>query len=220
MASTTVSNAGPVSVTTTSHGAETRPVELNEAAVQDTHAKLAMMLMSACWTPAAALRVVVELNIPHILATQAPAPKHTLTSEEILQHVADATKPNARNLERTMRLLTCKSVFSEEVEYSAQGEQQVVVRRYGLTPLSRVLVPGHSTGSVANFVKFATVGPVYGKALAHLRCARTPPSFSQIPLSTDFLFFFFLFFCFFGTRRSNFTSAANFSTDFRPQDSS
>jgi len=169
MASTTVSNAGPVSVTTvTSHGAETRPVELNEAAVQDMHAKLAMMLMSACWTPAAALRVVVELNIPHILATQAPAPKHTLTSEEILQHVADATKPNARNLERTMRLLTCKSVFSEDVEYSAQGEQQVVVRRYGLTPLSRVLVPGHSTGSVANFVKFATVGPVYGKALAHL----------------------------------------------------
>ena len=175
MASTTVGNAGPVSVTTTSHGAETRPVELNEAAVQDMHAKLAMMLMSACWTPAAALRVVVELNIPHILATQAPAPKHTLTSEEILQHVADATKPNARNLERTMRLLTCKSVFSEEVEYSAQGEQQVVVRRYGLTPLSRVLVPGHSTGSVANFVKFATVGPVYGKALAHLRYARSPP---------------------------------------------
>lgn len=132
------------------------------------HAKLAMMLMSACWTPAAALRVVVELNIPHILATQAPAPKYTMTSEEILQHVAAASKPNARNLERTMRLLTCKSVFSEEVEYSAKGEMQTVVRRYGLTPLSRVLVPGHSTGSVANFVVFATVGPVYGKALEHL----------------------------------------------------
>jgi hypothetical protein len=169
MASTTVNDA-VLPLATHTHAAAVTPPELNEETMQDMRAKLAMMLMSACWTPAAALRVVVELNIPHILATQAPAPKHLLTSEEILKHVANASKPNARNLERTMRLLACKSVFSEEVEYVADGASQTASsRRFGLTPLSRVLVPGHATGSVANFVKFATVGPVYGKALGHLR---------------------------------------------------
>ncbi len=178
MASTTA-NGAALPLATHTHAAAVAPAELNEKTMQDMHAKLAMMLMSACWTPAAALRVVVELNIPHILATQAPAPKHLLTSEEILKHVANASKPNARNLERTMRLLACKSVFSEEVEYIAEGASQTVVRRFGLTPLSRVLVPGHPTGSVANFVKFATVGPVYGKALEHLRCD-TGPIISRI----------------------------------------
>jgi hypothetical protein len=45
-------------------------MELNEEEEQDTMSKLVIMLMSISWTPAAALRTIVELDIPHILATQ------------------------------------------------------------------------------------------------------------------------------------------------------
>jgi hypothetical protein len=92
-----------------------------------------------------------------------------MTAEEILQHVPAASKPHARNLERIMRLLTCKNVFTEEMEYITKGDSPTVVRKFALTPLSRVLVPGHDSGTMANFVKLTTVGSVYGKALEHLR---------------------------------------------------
>jgi hypothetical protein len=146
-------------------------VDLNEEEQEDIVAKLVVMLLSVSWTPAAALRTIVELNVPHILATHAPAPSHSMTAEELLQHAPGASRPNARNLERMMRLLTSKNIFSEEVEKVGEGDSLVVTRRYALTPLSRVLVPGHASGTVANFVKFTTMSPVFCKAMEQLRCA-------------------------------------------------
>ena len=173
-------NGAGLPLNATHSAPEAAPVDLNEQTVQDTQAKLAMMLMSACWTPAAALRVVVELNIPQIMATQAPAPKHMLTCEEIVKHVPNASKPNPKILERTMRLMACKSVFTEEVEYSAcPGRLADDGQALRIDAAVARLGPSHPTGTVANFVKFATVGPVYGKALDHLRCdtrQSNPPS--------------------------------------------
>lgn len=121
-----------------------------EEAEEDTMSKLVIMLLSSSWTPAAALRTIVELDIPHILAKHG---EHGLTAEELLQHVPNASKPNARNLERIMRLLVCKSVFSEDLTHNP------LVRRFALMPLSRVLVPDHPSGTMANFVKLTTLGP-------------------------------------------------------------
>ncbi|KAG0602976.1 hypothetical protein M758_10G055600 [Ceratodon purpureus] len=143
-------------------------VDLKEEEQEDIISKLVVMLLSISWTPAAALRTIVELNIPKILATHASAPTHSMTAEELLERAPGASKPNARNLERMMRLLTCKNIFTEEVENVSEGGLLKVIRRYALTPLSRVLVPDHATGTMANFVKFTTMSPVFCKAMEHL----------------------------------------------------
>jgi hypothetical protein len=118
--------------------------------------------LGAWQVPAA--RVIVQLKVPHILATHAAAPNWCMSAREILQHAQDAPRPNAGSLERLLRLLTCKAVFSEHI----QRLDTQIVRRFALTPTSRVLVPDHPRGSFCSVVLQNTLGPELASALQYL----------------------------------------------------
>jgi hypothetical protein len=141
----------------------------------DGQARKAIFDLSLGWQVPAALRVITQLNVPHILATHARAPTSCMSAQEILQHVelGDAhARPNAVNLERLLRLLTCKAVFREHIERLGPGTQ--IVRRFALTPMSRVLVPGHPRGTFRGMVLHMTLGPEYAAALQYLGYVSNP----------------------------------------------
>lgn len=132
----------------------------------DVTARQAMSDLSlGAWQVPAALRVIVQLKVPHILATHAAAPNWCMSAREILQHAQDAPRPNAGSLERLLRLLTCKAVFSEHIQ---RLDTHQIVRRFAMTPTSRVLVPDHPRGSFCSVVLQNTLGPEFAAALQYL----------------------------------------------------
>ncbi|KAG0585041.1 hypothetical protein KC19_3G253100 [Ceratodon purpureus] len=142
---------------------------LSDSEEVDGNAREAILDLSLGWQVPAALRVIVQLNVPHILATHATAPNWCMSAQEILQHVSDAPRPNAVNLERLLRLLTCKAVFAEHIERVASDDDNAgVVRRFALTPMSRVLLPDHPRGTFRGMILHMTLGPEYAAALQHL----------------------------------------------------
>jgi len=52
-------------------------------------AEAAMVVVEMCtsWVYSAALRTIVQLDVPHILATHATPPNMAMTAEELLQHM-------------------------------------------------------------------------------------------------------------------------------------
>lgn len=104
-----------------------------------------------------------ETQVPRILAANDTA----MSAQELLQHM-QAPHADALKLERLLRFLTCKAMFTEHMERGdgdGDGEHPQVVRRFSLTPLSRMLVPG---GSFANAALMITIGPEQAVALPHL----------------------------------------------------
>lgn len=153
----------------------------------DGQARKAIFDLSLGWQVPAALRVIAQLNVPHVLATHAAAPTWCMSAQEILQHVelGDAhAGPNAVNLERLLRLLTCKAVFREHIEERlAPGDGGTqIVRRFALTPMSRVLVPGHPRGTFRGMVLHMTLGPEYAAALQYLGYVVSNPNSLQSPM--------------------------------------
>jgi hypothetical protein len=159
------------------------------AKANDMEMNQKMLNMCMSWIYPAAIRTIVQLDVPHILATNNTTTNccHEenvgMTAEEILQHIIlmknqkheepKAARPNALNLERLLRLLTTKGIFAEHIHVghdSEEGNKDFngrVQRRFSLTPLSRRLVPGD--GSVRNAALFVTLGPEYAHSLEYIR---------------------------------------------------
>ena len=155
----------------------------------DVEMKLKMMNMCTSWIYPAAIRTIVQLDVPHILATNNGTTNSCheenvgMTAEEILQHIMmmkkqkheelEAARPSALNLERLLRLLTTQGIFAEHIDIGhdpEEGNKDIngrVQRRFSLTPLSRCLVPGD--GSIHNAVLFVTLNPEYAALLEYLR---------------------------------------------------
>jgi len=158
------------------------------AKANDMEMNQKMLNMCMSWIYPAAIRTIVQLDVPHILATNNATTNccHEenvgMTAEEILQHIIlmknqkheepKAARPNALNLERLLRLLTTKGIFAEHIHVghdSEEGNKDFngrVQRRFSLTPLSRRLVPGD--GSVRNAALFVTLGPEYAHSLEYI----------------------------------------------------
>lgn len=141
--------------------------------------------MCSSWMYSAVLRTIVQLDVPHILATNHANNPHEknvgMTAEEILHHIMitkkqkheelEAARPNALNLERFLRFLTTKGIFAEHIDIRHDSEDHNVSngrveRRFSLTPLSRCFVPGD--GSYHAAVLFLTLGPEYAATLEYL----------------------------------------------------
>jgi hypothetical protein len=161
-----------------------------EAAAMAAGVDEELMIFEMCtsWMYSAVLRTIVQLDVPHILATNyatnSPHKENVgMTAEEILKRIMitkkqehgelNAARPNALNLERFLRLLTTKGIFAEHIHVghdSEEGNKDFngrVQRRFSLTPLSRRLVPGD--GSVRNAALFVTLGPEYAHSLEYIR---------------------------------------------------
>lgn len=157
-----------------------------EAAAMDARVDDELTMFEIClsWMYPAVLRTIVQLDVPHILATNhAKNSSHEeknvgMTAEEILQHIMitkkqkhaelDSARPSALNLERLLRLLTTKGIFAEHIEirHDSEDHNARVERRFLLTPLSTCLVPGD--GSLQASVLFLTLGPEYAATLEYL----------------------------------------------------
>ena len=154
----------------------------------DMEMRLKMMNMCTSWIYPAAIRTIVQLDVPHILATNNAATNSSheknvgMTAEEILQHIMttkkqkhkelESARPSALNLERLLRLLTTQGIFAEHIDIGHDPEQGNkdfngrVQRRFSLTPLSRCLAPGD--GSIHNAALFLTMAPEYAAQLEYL----------------------------------------------------
>jgi hypothetical protein len=159
-----------------------------EAAAMAAGVDEELMIFEMCtsWMYSAVLRTIVQLDVPHILATNyatnSPHKENVgMTAEEILKRIMitkkqehgelNAARPNALNLERFLRLLTTKGIFAEHIDIPHDSEDHNVsngrvVRRFSLTPLSRHFVPGD--GSYHAAVLFFTLGPEYAPTLEYL----------------------------------------------------
>ena len=124
------------------------------------------------WIFPVALRTVVELDVAHILANHASTyDMASMTAEEILQYMPDATCPSPLNLERLLRMLVSKGIFAEHVVMNdvAHGDRTTtrVVRRFSLTSVSRYLVPG-TPGTLRYWALLTTLTPEFAAALEFL----------------------------------------------------
>ena len=159
-----------------------------EAAAMAASVDMELTITELCtsWMYPAVLRTIVQLDVPHILATNhATNSSHEetvgMTAEEILQHIMitktqkhedlEAARPNALNLERFLRFLTTKGIFAEHINIRHDSEDHNVSngrveRRFSLTPLSRCFVPGD--GSFHAIVLLCTLGPEYAATLEYL----------------------------------------------------
>jgi hypothetical protein len=103
----------------------------------------------------------MNTQVPRILAANDTA----MSAQELLQHM-QAPHADPPKLERLLRFLTCKAMFTEHIERGdGDDEPPQVVRRFSLTPLSRMLAPG---GTLANAAFILTMGPELAVALPHL----------------------------------------------------
>ena len=172
-----------------SAGASKKPAGAVAVKANDMEVKQKLINMCTSWIYPAVIRTIVQLDVPHILATNSATTNccHEenvgMTAEEILQHIIknqkcaepEATRPNALNLERFLRLLTTKGIFAEHIHVGHDSEvgnkdfNGRVQRRFSLTPLSRFLVPGE--GSLRNAALLVTMAPEYAPSLEYLRYA-------------------------------------------------
>ena len=158
-----------------------------EAAAMDARVDDELTIFEICrsWMYPAVLRTIVQLDVPHILATNHAKNNSSheeknvgMTAEEILQHIMitkkqkhaelDSARPSALNLERLLRLLTTKGIFAEHIDicHDSEDHNARVERRFSLTPLSTCLVPGG--GSLQAGVLFFALGPEYAATLEYL----------------------------------------------------
>ncbi|XP_057857646.2 caffeic acid 3-O-methyltransferase 3-like [Cryptomeria japonica] len=99
----------------------------------EAHLHLYEMMLSAA--KPMALKAVVLLNIPQIIATHGT--QNPLSVDDIAQHISASTKdkiPHKEYLFRILRLLASCGVFTEDVD------EQTKQRKYGLNNVSKLLV--------------------------------------------------------------------------------
>jgi len=162
--------------------------QLAEAAAMAASVDEELTIFEIClsWMYPMVLRTIVQLNVPHILATNhatnSPHEENVgMTAEEILQHIMitkkqkheelEAARPNALNLERFLRFLTTKGIFAEHIDIRYDSEDQNVSngrveRRFSLTPLSTCFVPGDGRYHAA--LLLFSLGPEYAASLQYL----------------------------------------------------
>ncbi|GLJ14671.1 hypothetical protein SUGI_0237670 [Cryptomeria japonica] len=115
----------------------------------EAHLHLYEIMLSAA--KPMALKAVVLLNIPHIIATHGR--ENPLSVDEIAEHISAPIEnkvPQKEYLSRILRLLASCGVFTEDVD------EQTKQRKYGLNSVSKLLVKEEKRDSCVPFLMLVT----------------------------------------------------------------
>ena len=121
---------------------------------EDQQGRIAAMALITGGTIPAAVEALVKLDVFEALARAGRLSNGAQFSSMTTQEIANVAMPgksiNMAYLERLLRILASHKVFSETVTPACtEKPEQQLIRRFGLTPISKCFVKDDTAGSLA-----------------------------------------------------------------------